>query len=309
MPIKRVVIACAGIAIATVWVSTQAVAQTTTSSPASTTSTTTTLSTTTTSAGAVLHLGSGGAVAFIAVLVGAFTLVWLALTAYDRQQTSKWRVNQYTPMLKELLADAKPRPNDPPLSTDEVSALAHAISLPPRGITGLTRTIIALGLLTLVGVALAALLVGVSSNASDLLKTVVTALTTALATVLGFYFGARTSSDAATPNGAPATPKAATPTATIPAAPPKPTARAGPGTATVMVEKPPTDGGASITSYTVTVLQGAEPVQRLTVMQTAPGPIEIHGLTAGQQYTFKVQASNAVGDSAPSLPSDPIQPT
>ena len=85
------------------------------------------------------------------------------------------------------------------LSVDDIKVLVAAMS--PKGGQGVTQTTIALGLLALVGVALMALLVGNGNAASDLLKTVVTALVTALTTVLGFYFGAKTAAllDAAAP--------------------------------------------------------------------------------------------------------------
>jgi hypothetical protein len=81
------------------------------------------------------------------------------------------------------------------MSTEEAKALAAAVNTAPRGTPGLTRTLLALGLLALVGVALVTLVVGDGSKASDLLKTVVTALTGALTTILGFYFGAKATAD------------------------------------------------------------------------------------------------------------------
>ena len=168
---------------------------TTTSISTATTSTATTSTATTTpgssSSGSVIHLGGSGQVVFVAIVIGIFAALWFSLIIYDRVTTTRWRNCAYTDLLKSILDDAKP-PQGTALSAADVQELAKAVGRPPRGIQGLTRTLLALGLLTLVAVAMVSLFVGNGNNASELLKTVVTALTTALITIIGFYFGART---------------------------------------------------------------------------------------------------------------------
>ena len=66
---------------------------------------------------------------------------------------------------------------------------------------------------------------------------------------------------------------------------------------------PVSDGGAAITSYTVTSSPGNH---------TASGtgsPIIVTGLTNGQAYTFTVTATNSAGTSAASTASSAVTPT
>jgi type IV secretory pathway VirB10-like protein len=87
---------------------------------------------------------------------------------------------------------------------------------------GLTQALMGLIIITLVGVAMVATLVSTAADSSDLRKTIITALLSVLATIAGFYFGARTaqiSSEQATrppspagrPQGAPPEPPAGPP--------------------------------------------------------------------------------------------------
>jgi hypothetical protein len=268
--------------------------------PAAAQTSTTSTSTTTAGAGPVIQLGHTGQVVFVAVAIGVFALLWYGVTLYDRVSTNRWRNIKYDAFLNELLKAAKPNPSGP-LSVDEVAAFVRAASQPPRGAPGLTRTLLALSLLTLVGVALVALLVGNSGAASDLLKTVVTALTAALATVLGFYFGAKTASEAGTsaqvqrPTPVPAKKP------TVPDAPTGLSAVSGPraGEVTVSFTAPADDGGSPITGYTATSSPGG-------INGTGTGsPISVSGLSTGAVYTFSVHATNAGGDSAESSQSSP----
>src|SRR4051794_10963779 len=146
------------------------------------------------SGGAVISLKHGSEAAIVVVVVVALlVVVWFGLILFDRIRAER-RMDKYLPTLIE---QASRRDSDPPLTTDQVKLLARVIAESPRGATGLTRTVLALGLISLIGMALIALIVGDGSHASDLLKSIVTALTAALTTILGFYFGAKTAQDAA----------------------------------------------------------------------------------------------------------------
>lgn len=76
----------------------------------------------------------------------------------------------------------------------------------------------------------------------------------------------------------------------------------GATTATVAFTAPASNGGAAITSYTVTSSPGSITVTGAT------SPITITGLTAGQAYTFTVKATNSAGTSSASSASNSITP-
>ena len=92
---------------------------------------------------------------------------------------------------------------------------------------------------------------------------------------------------------------------TVPGAPGQPTAVAGSGTGVVDVTftAPGSDGGATITSYTVTANPGAA-----TCVRATAGTCSIVGLTPGTAYTFSVRANNSVGESSASTPSAAFTP-
>ncbi len=94
--------------------------------------------------------------------------------------------------------------------------------------------------------------------------------------------------------------------ATTPGVPTSVTATASNASAVVSWTAPANDGGASISSYTVTsspggvtdTISGTPPVTNATVT----------GLTNGVSYTFTVAATNSVGTGSPSSPSNSVVP-
>ncbi|MGO9535284.1 MAG: fibronectin type III domain-containing protein [Syntrophobacteraceae bacterium] len=91
------------------------------------------------------------------------------------------------------------------------------------------------------------------------------------------------------------------PSATVPYAPTDVTATAGNGQATVSF-KLPANGGSTITGYTVTSSPGG------ITASGAGSPIRVNGLTNGTAYTFTVTATNAIGTSQASTPSNSVTP-
>ncbi len=92
--------------------------------------------------------------------------------------------------------------------------------------------------------------------------------------------------------------------ATVPAAPTAVSATAGSGQATATWTAPTSDGGSSITGYTVT----SSPGGKTCTWTSGPRTCIVTGLTNGQAYTFTVRATNAVGTGPASGPSAPVYP-
>jgi hypothetical protein len=90
--------------------------------------------------------------------------------------------------------------------------------------------------------------------------------------------------------------------AVVPSAPGIGTATAGNARAIVAFTAPSNNGGAAITSYTVTSSPGG-----ITATGTS-SPIIITGLTGGTPYTFTVTATNSAGTGAASVASTSVTP-
>jgi len=97
----------------------------------------------------------------------------------------------------------------------------------------------------------------------------------------------------------------ATLTISVPDAPTNINAVSGNQQATISFEPPISNGGNTINGYTVTAVGDYDPP---ITGNGISSPITITGLTNGQNYTFTVKASNAVGESVPSLASNQITP-
>jgi len=89
---------------------------------------------------------------------------------------------------------------------------------------------------------------------------------------------------------------------TVPGAPTGVFATAGNTSATVIFAAPSNNGGSLITSYTVTSTPGGITATNST------SPINVTGLMTGTAYTFTVIATNASGNSVPSVASTTVTP-
>jgi hypothetical protein len=97
---------------------------------------------------------------------------------------------------------------------------------------------------------------------------------------------------------------------TVPGTPTAVTATPGSSSATVSWSAPAANGGAQITSYTVTPYANGSALTPTTVTGNPPASTTtISGLTNGTSYTFTVAASNSAGAGPASAPSNAVVPT
>ena len=167
----------------------------------------------------LVNVSGTGALVFIGALALAVAILWFIPTLIDLRKANQWRSQDQSKLLEQMVKAA----DNKGLSVDDLRQIASAMNTPPRGMQGLTQALIGLIIITLVGVAMVATLVSTAADSSDLRKTIITALLSVLATIAGFYFGARTaqiSSEQATHPPSPA----GRPQGTSPGSPAEPSA-------------------------------------------------------------------------------------
>jgi acid phosphatase family membrane protein YuiD len=136
------------------------------------------------------NLSSSAALGWIAGLALFLALLWFVPILYDNRQANKWRAIRQAQIIDKMVDAAAREGNG--LSVEEVRQLVSAMDRPPRGASGLTSSLLALLIVFLVGIALFASLLSRGDASGDLRKTIITSLLAVLASISGFYFGART---------------------------------------------------------------------------------------------------------------------
>lgn len=127
--------------------------------------------------------------AMVLVILGSIGVggVWFIPLLYDMKKSYKRQVVAWESLATKYLEKA----GDDEPSLAELRLLLPQISKPPRGVPGLTRSLFAFTVLTVIAVSQLGLTFFNIAGAEDLRKTIVTSLLSVFASITGFYFGQR----------------------------------------------------------------------------------------------------------------------
>lgn len=140
-------------------------------------------------------LGSSNGLVLLLVYVGLIVVLPISCTIYDIHKSYKER----TDVLKQLRPHA---------TNEEIKGLLRDMDQGPTGLTGLTRGLIALTLILVLGIA-AFHMVVFAPKVPDIADKLLTLLAGALTAITGFYFGSKASTEAAAAATASQTPPSA----------------------------------------------------------------------------------------------------
>jgi hypothetical protein len=138
-------------------------------------------------AGPVIDLKGPQAIALVIAIGLGIAILWVVPFWMDARRAYRLRDQAINLIGGQLLEAAKKNG----LTVAELRELLGTIGEPATGQRGLARALMAFTIITIVGVALVAVLLSTSSDASHLRKTIITTLLAVLATIVGFYFGTR----------------------------------------------------------------------------------------------------------------------
>jgi hypothetical protein len=147
---------------------------------------------------------------FLLGLVLLIVLAWLVpllidlLAAYRSQRRERVLLQE---LIQSVFAGVQPPGPAQPAGAEAPQAamsvserklldLLSAVGQPPTGTRGLNRALMAFSIVTVIGVLSVALLFSGATDAAELRKTIVVGLIGVLATIVGFYFGSRTATEA-----------------------------------------------------------------------------------------------------------------
>jgi hypothetical protein len=137
--------------------------------------------------GPVVQLQGPRAVLLVIAIGVAIAVLWSLPMWLDARRAYRLRERALDLVGGKLLAAA----SKDGLKMAELRELLATIGEPATGQKGLARALMAFTIITVIGVALVALLLSGSVDSGDLRKTVITSLLTLLGTIVGFYYGTR----------------------------------------------------------------------------------------------------------------------
>lgn len=126
--------------------------------------------------------------AMVLVILGTIGVggVWFIPLLYDIHKSYRRQVDAWESLAAKYLEKSSDEP-----SLAELRLLLPQISKPPKGFPGLTRSLFAFTVLTVIAVSQLGLTFFDIAGAEDLRKTIVTSLLSVFASITGFYFGQR----------------------------------------------------------------------------------------------------------------------
>lgn len=127
--------------------------------------------------------------ALLLVVLGSIgvALIWLIPMIWDLSRAYR----SLAEVRQQITTKFLTRATAEDLTTDELQVLLRELSRPPRGYPGLSRSLMAFVVITIVAVSQLGLSFFNIAGAEDLRKTIVNSLLAVFASIAGFYFGTR----------------------------------------------------------------------------------------------------------------------
>jgi hypothetical protein len=152
----------------------------------------------------------------ISLVVGAAVLLilaWFVPLWIDARRAARMQRHAWDSILRRLDGGGEEAGRALPVD-DLIKVLPYGLQ-PPQGISGLSRVLLAFIVTSIVAILALAMLFSSAVGVFDVVKQIVTAVLGVFATIIGFYFGARTaegvSSPASTSGASSSTPPPGTP--------------------------------------------------------------------------------------------------
>jgi hypothetical protein len=134
----------------------------------------------------------GGAAAVLAFITLIIFLSWFVPYSIQSRRTQAIQVRMLEFLENRFPTSEQRGGNGQVLTAEEFRNLMGPVTQLPATQSSLDRSLLAFAIITLFALVVGALLLSAAADAADLRKIAVTSLLNVLATIIGFFFGART---------------------------------------------------------------------------------------------------------------------
>jgi hypothetical protein len=138
----------------------------------------------------IINISGMTAVWLVVGIAVGLVLLWAIPLYLESRRAYKAYKHEQVPLIRDMLKSAEDGTLD--LTPEQMGELVTASTRRFEGGSGTARALMAFAVISILGVALIAVLLSSAGDATDLRKTIITALLSILGTIVGFYFGART---------------------------------------------------------------------------------------------------------------------